>query len=128
MTLWSMAASPLILGTDLTHLDATDLAMLKNKAVISVDQDAIAAKRIVDSGNGQVFSKRESDGDHVIALFNTSATATTTVTVSLSAAGISGPVSATDLWTGKSAGTISGTYKVTLGPGAVKLIRTTAAS
>ena len=118
-----MAASPLILGTDLTHLDSTDLAMLKNKAVISVDQDAIAAKRIVDSGNGQVFSKRESNGDYVIALFNTSASATTTVGVKLSAAGIGGRASGTDLWTGDATGTLSGTYSVKLGPGVVKLIR-----
>jgi alpha-galactosidase len=124
MTLWSMADSPLILGTDLTHLDSTDLAMLKNKAVISVDQDGVAAKRIVKSGNAQVFSKRESNGAYVIALYNTSATATTTVSVPLSAVGISGAVTATDLWTGASTGTISGTYTVTLGPGAVKLIRT----
>jgi alpha-galactosidase len=127
MTLWSMADSNLVLGTDLTHLDSTDLAMLTNKAVISVDQDAIAARRIVDSGNGQVFSKRESDGDYVIALYNTSATATTTVSVPLSAAGISGSVTATNLWTGASTGTISGTYSVSLGPGAVQLIRTNGA-
>ena len=84
----------------------TGLAMLENKAVISVDQDGVAAGRIVDSGNGQVFSKRESDGDDVIALYNTSATATATTTVSvpLSAAGISGSVTATNLWTGASAG------------------------
>ena len=123
MTLWSMAASPLILGTDLTHLDSTDLAMLKNKAVIGVDQDAIAAKRIVDSGDGQVFSKRESNGDYVIALFDTSASATTTVGVKLSAAGIGGRASGTDLWTGDATGTLSGTYSVKLGPGAVRLIR-----
>jgi len=124
MTLWSMADSPLILGTDMTNLDPTDLAMLTNKAVISVDQDGVAAARIVDSGNGQVFSKRESNGDYVIALYNTSATATTTVSVPLSAAGISGSVTATNLWTGASTGSISGTYSVTLGPGAVQLIRT----
>jgi alpha-galactosidase len=124
MTLWSMGASPLVLGTDLTNLDPTDLAMLKNKAVISVDQDAVAAKRIVDSGNGQAFSKKEKNGDTVIALFNTSASASTTVSVPLSSAGVSGSVTATDLWTGASTGTISGTYSVTLGPGAVKLIRT----
>jgi alpha-galactosidase len=124
MTLWSMADSPLVLGTNLTDLDPTDLAMLENTAVISVDQDGVAAERIVDSGNGQAFSKRESNGDYVIALYNTSATATTTVSVPLSAAGISGSVTATNLWTGASTGTISGTYSVTLGPGAVQLIRT----
>jgi len=124
MTLWSMADSPLVLGTNLTDLDSTDLAMLTNKAVISVDQDGVAAGRIVDDGDNQVFSKRESNGDYVIALYNTSTTATSTVSVPLSAAGITGSVTATDLWTGASTGSISGTYSVALGPGAVKLIRT----
>ena len=58
LTLWSMASAPLLLGTDLTHLDATDKAMLTNDSVLGVDQDGVAAKRIVDSGNDQVFSKR----------------------------------------------------------------------
>ena len=49
MSLWSLAASPLILGTDLTHLDPLDLSYLKNRAVISVDQDAIDASRIVNT-------------------------------------------------------------------------------
>jgi alpha-galactosidase len=124
MTLWSMADSPLILGSNLAKLNPADLAMLTNQAVISVDQDGVAAARIVDDGDGQAFSKRESNGDHVIALYNTSATATTTVSVPLAAAGISGSVTATNLWTGASAGSISGTYSVTLGPGAVQLIRT----
>src|SRR6266496_1742348 len=47
MSLWALAASPLILGTDLTNLDPTDLGYLKNTAVLAVDQDAIDASRIV---------------------------------------------------------------------------------
>jgi hypothetical protein len=128
LTLWSMASAPLLLGTDLTHLDATDLAMLTNDAVLGVDQDGIAAKRIVDSGSGQVFAKKESSGAVVIALFNTSTTASATVSVSLSAAGIgSGKATVTDLWAGKSGGTVSGTYRATLRPGETRLIRAVAA-
>src|SRR5205085_358762 len=47
MSLWSLAASPLILGTDLTALDPTDLALLKNRDVLAVDQDGIDATRVV---------------------------------------------------------------------------------
>ncbi len=126
LSLWSMAASPLILGTDLTDLDSTDLGYLKNKAVLAVDQDAVDASRIVDNGNQQVFSKTESDGSVIIGLFNYSGSASQTVSVNLAAAGITGSPTATDLWTGSSAGTISGTYSVDLGPGAVKLLRTPA--
>jgi alpha-galactosidase len=123
MSLWALAASPLILGTDLTKLDATELGYLKNARVLAVDQDAIDAARIVDNGNQQVYSKTEKDGSVIIGLFNYSGTGSTTVSVALSAAGISGSATATDLWSGASLGTISGTYSVNLGAGAVRLIK-----
>jgi alpha-galactosidase len=123
MSLWSMAASPLVINADLTHLDATDVSYLTNGAVIAVDQDAIDARRIVNSGNDQVFAKTEKDGDVILGLFNYSGSASTTDTVSLSSAGLSGSGTATNLWTGAPAGTVSGTYSVTLGPGAVQLLK-----
>jgi alpha-galactosidase len=123
MSLWALAASPLILGTDLTNLNSTELGYLKNARVLAVDQDAIDASRIVNNGNQQVFSKTEKDGSVVIGLFNYSGTGSATVGVALSAAGISGSATATDLWSGASLGTISGTYSVSLGAGAVKLIK-----
>ncbi|ACU76052.1 glycoside hydrolase clan GH-D [Catenulispora acidiphila DSM 44928] len=123
MSLWALAASPLILGTDLTNLNSTELGYLKNGRVLAVDQDAIDASRIVNNGNQQVYIKKEKDGSVIIGLFNYSGTGSTTVSVPLSAAGISGSATATDLWSGASVGTISGTYSVTLGAGAVKLIK-----
>ncbi len=36
MTLWSISAAPLVLGTDLTHMDATDLSLLTNDEVLAV--------------------------------------------------------------------------------------------
>ncbi|HUN31115.1 MAG TPA: hypothetical protein VMU95_03775 [Trebonia sp.] len=123
MSLWAMAASPLVIDADLTHLNSTDLTYLKNSAVIGVDQDSIDATRIVNSGNDQVFAKTESNGDIILGLFNYSGTASTTDTVSLSSAGLHGSGTATNLWTGASAGTVSGTYSVTLGAGAVQLLK-----
>ena len=125
MSLWAMGAAPLTLGTDLTDLDATDLGYLKNARVLAVDQDAVDAKRILSSGDQQAYSKTEANGDVILGLFNYSGTASTTVTVPLSSAGLSGSATATDLWTGGSLGTISGSYSVTLAPGAVRLIRAT---
>jgi alpha-galactosidase len=90
-----MAASPLLLGVDLTDLDSTELGYLKNTAVIAVD----------------------------LGLFNYSGSTSQTVTVSLAAAGIRGSATATNLWTGASAGTLSGTYSATLGAGAVRLLK-----
>jgi hypothetical protein len=71
MSLWSLAASPLILGTDLTHLDPADLALLRNRDVLGVDQDGIDASRIASSGGRQVFAKTEKNGDVIVGLFNT---------------------------------------------------------
>jgi hypothetical protein len=75
ISLWALGASPLILGVDLTRLDATDLGYLKNTAVLAVDQDSVAAKRVVNGGTRQVFAKTEPGGDVIVGLFNTGAVA-----------------------------------------------------
>ena len=87
MSLWALAASPFILGTDLTSLDPTDLALLKNRSVISVDQDSIDASRIADTATEQTFAKTEKNGDVVVGLFNTSS-APEAVATSASALGL----------------------------------------
>jgi alpha-galactosidase len=123
MTLWAMAASPLILGTDLTNLDPTDLAMLTNDRVIAVNQDGVAAGRIVNSGGAQVWRKKESSGAYVVALFNTNTTGNLTVSVNWSQVGFSGSATVTNLWSGASQGTVTGSYSATLRPGEARLIR-----
>jgi Alpha galactosidase A/Alpha galactosidase C-terminal beta sandwich domain len=75
LSLWALASSPLILGTDLTHLDPVDLGLLENRAVIAVDQDAIDASRIAYNSTSQIFAKTEKNGDVVVGLFNTGASA-----------------------------------------------------
>jgi Alpha galactosidase A/Alpha galactosidase C-terminal beta sandwich domain/Carbohydrate binding module (family 6)/Carbohydrate binding module (family 35) len=123
MTLWAMAASPLLLGTDLTNLTSTDIAMLTNDRLIAVDQDGYAASRIAGSGANQVWRKREDNGDFIVALFNTDASASSTVSVTWSQVGFSGSATVTDLWSGTSLGTISNSYSVTLRPGENRLLR-----
>jgi hypothetical protein len=72
MSLWALAASPLVINADMTDLDRADLNLLENHAVISVDQDAIDATRFVDTSTQQVFAKTEKSGGAVAGLFNTS--------------------------------------------------------
>jgi len=99
MSLWALAASPLILGTDLTHLDPTDLGYLTNRAVLSVDQDSIDAARVLDTPAAQVFAKTEKSGDVVAGLFNTGSQPEV---ISTTAAAVGLPASTTyllnDLW------------------------------
>ncbi|MBW8817544.1 MAG: alpha-galactosidase [Streptomyces sp.] len=122
-TLWAMAASPLLLGTDLTDLDPVDKAMLTNDRLIGVDQDGVAAKRIVNSGVKQVWSKKESDGQYVVALFNTGTSGNATVAVDWSQVGFTGSGDVTDLWSGSHKGAIADSYSATLRPGETRLIR-----
>jgi hypothetical protein len=122
-TLWAMAASPLILGTDLTALTSTDLAMLSNDRLIGVNQDGVAAARIVNSGSNQVWRKREANGDFIVALFNTATSGSSTVSVSWSQVGFSGSADVTDLWSGAGQGSFASSYSATLRPGETRLIR-----
>ncbi len=103
LSLWSLGSAPLILGGDLTSavtnaygtrasLTRRDLALLENRQVIEVDQDAIDASRIVDVGSPghgaghQVFAKKEPRGDAIAGLFNTTTNLTSrAATISVTA-------------------------------------------
>jgi hypothetical protein len=103
LSLWALGSSPLLLGVDLTHLDPLDLQYLKNTAVLAVDQDSIAATRVVNTGTQQVFAKKDANGDVIVGLFNTGSQAGT-VSVNASAVGLAekeGGYSLENLWTGK---------------------------
>jgi Alpha galactosidase C-terminal beta sandwich domain/Alpha galactosidase A len=100
LSLWSLASSPLILGTNLTKLCQTDLNLLKNQAVLSVDQDGIDASMITDTPDARVVAKTEPDGDVAVGLFNTTGRAET---ISTTASAIGLPTTSsyelTNLWT-----------------------------
>ena len=106
LSLWSLASSPLILGSDLTSkvtnaygtsasLTRRDLKLLTNARVIKVDQDSIDASQIAvagspgDQAGDQVFAKVEHGGDAVVGLFNTTTTLTSSpVSISTTAAAL----------------------------------------
>jgi hypothetical protein len=94
LALWSLASSPLILGSDLTTLNPTqnpvDYALLTNKEVLKVDQDSIDARRIVDTPGQQVFTKTEPGGDVIVGLFNTSYSRPEAISTSATALGLHG--------------------------------------
>lgn len=127
LTLWAMAAAPLLLGTDLTQLDAGDTSLLINDRVLAVDGDGVAANRVIDAGSAQVFAKREPTGDFIVALFNTDTNNPMTVSVDWSMVGFSGTANVIDLWSGTSLGPFDSTYSVALQPGDSRLVRVTPA-
>ncbi len=125
LALWALASSPLILGTDLTNLDRTDLALLKNRSVIAVDQDSIDASRLVDDPTEQVFAKTEKNGDVVAGVFNTGSTPQVITTSAATLKAASGnDYRVTDLWTGKTTET-TGTISAAVPSHGVALVRIT---
>ncbi len=74
VALWAMLPSPMILGCDLTRLDAFTLALLRNPEVVALHQDPLGApvQRITGSLDApiQVWSRPLWDGTHAVGLFN----------------------------------------------------------
>jgi Alpha galactosidase C-terminal beta sandwich domain/Alpha galactosidase A len=113
LSLWSLASSPLILGTNLTELCRPDLRLLRNRAVLSVDQDGIDASMIVNKSTEKVVAKAEKNGDVAVGLFNTTPQPEV-ISAKASAIGLAGGGSylLTNLWTHritKSGSTITAT-------------------
>ncbi|HEX9336936.1 MAG TPA: glycoside hydrolase family 27 protein [Pseudonocardiaceae bacterium] len=125
MTFWSIEAAPLLLGTDLTKLDPTDLAMLRNREVIAVDRASRPAHPLSQATGQQVWFARNRDGSFTVALFNLDA-APATVGVTWSALGITGPVVARDLWSHTNLGVVPGGFSVSLASHASRLLRVVA--
>jgi hypothetical protein len=99
-TLWSEMASPLLLSTDLTELSPAELAIIKNKGIIAVDQDKLGAQgTIVQRGSGyNVLAKPLSNGDVAVVLFNKGDKAQTISTTAANVGlGSGAPLRLTDL-------------------------------
>ncbi|MDR3035930.1 MAG: glycoside hydrolase family 27 protein, partial [Kitasatospora sp.] len=71
-SMWSVMASPLLIGTDLRKADQATFDILGNKEVIAVDQDPLGKQGAVVSSDGGrwVVSKPMADGSRAVALFN----------------------------------------------------------
>lgn len=72
MTLWAMSAAPLLMGHDLRHTGAAARALLENRAVIAIDQDArgVQGTAVRKAGAIEIWRKPLADGAVAVALFN----------------------------------------------------------
>ena len=117
MTLWSIEASPLLLGTDLTKLDPADVKLITNDEVIAVDQAGIPATPVSQATPQQVWISKQRDGSSIVALFNL---ADTPATVS---ATFAAPSNVRDLWAHRTVARDVTGYSADLAPHASRLFR-----
>lgn len=112
LTLWAMQAAPLLIGADMSQLDAFTIALLTNDEVLDVDQDMLgkAGGRVWKSEKLEVWSRPLADGTTAVALFNRGMKPTE-VTAKWSDIGVSGSQPVRDLWMRKELGVFSGSYR-----------------
>jgi len=79
ISLWSLMAAPLLIGSDMTKLDDFTLSLLTNDEVLAVDQDelgkqATCVMKINEVGglvaDVRVYEKELADGGHAVGFFN----------------------------------------------------------
>lgn len=123
MSLWSLLAAPLFSSTDLTKLNPSQLSILTNHEVITVDQDSkgIQGRRISQIGPVQVWSKPLSHGRMAVGLFN-AGESPLHASVNFHILGYSHPVHVRDVWEKKDLGVFKNNYSTTVPKHGVVLI------
>jgi alpha-galactosidase len=142
ISLWCLLSSPLLIGCDLTRLDAFTLNLLTNDEVLAVNQDPLGkqAGRISDKDGGQTWVKDLKDGSKAVGLFNVDDTKKSPsdyfswdkskdesikITFKASEAGITGKFKVRDLWRQKDLGIFSDEFSAVVPHHGVKLFKIT---
>lgn len=125
-SLWCLLAAPLMAGNDLANMSAETKAILTNREVIAVDQDALGAqgRRVKKDGDSEVWSKEMKDGSRTVILLNRSASEAS-ISVAWTDIGYPDHVSASvrDLWAAKDLGKFTGSFQASVpGHGVVMVI------
>jgi alpha-galactosidase len=120
LTLWAMARSPLILGANLTQLDAATLKLITNRDVLRIDQTATRSGQVLHSGNIIAWTADlpadSPDGSIALAFFNVGEEQVV-VDTQFAAFNIEdGVYHVKDAWTGKSLGKLKSIPNLTLEP------------
>ena len=99
LTLWSMSAAPLLMGHDLRLTSASAAALLANREVIAVDQDAagIQGRAVRKTGAIEIWSRKLADGSVAVAGFNRD-TSAAVMSFQAADAGFTTLTSVRDLW------------------------------
>jgi alpha-galactosidase len=125
MTIWCLDSAPLLLGNDLTQMDAFTLSLLENDEVLAIDQDAMGKQgTTVEKGDGfLVYEKHLADGSIAVGLFNLADDGPATITANWADLGISGKRSVRDLWRQKDLGQFTGSFAIRVAPHSAELVK-----
>ena len=124
LSMWALAASPLLISCDMTKFDEFTLSLLRNDEVIAIDQDPLgkAAACIVDKGGYEIWARPLADGSIAVGLFN-KGLKESEIVFDMAAAGMEGKWEVRDCWRQIDEGVFSDVYKKCVYGHATHLIR-----
>lgn len=129
ITMWCMMSAPLLIGCDMTKLDAFTLGLLTNDEVLAIDQDAlgIQAVRFAQLGGVHVYGKPLEDGSVALCFLNRGEARARVTLPNLAYHGIDGRRHVRDLWRQKDLPDAEGSISATVPPHGVMLYKLTRA-
>ena len=125
ISLWSLLASPLLIGCDMAQMDEFTQSLLTNDEVLDISQDSLgkqAARVQQQKGGVEVWAKELEDGSKAVGLFNRKTTPMT-IAALWESLGIKGRQIVRDVWRQKDLGSFDGKFETTVAPHGVVLVR-----
>jgi alpha-galactosidase len=138
VSIFSLAAAPLLIGCPIEQLDKFTLSLLSNDEVIAINQDALGkGGRLVKEENGfQIWVKPLEQGAYAVGIFNVDYFGKTPVsyfhwynekprnyTLDLNKLGLEGKWGLRDVWRQKDLGVYAGSFKATIPHHGVVMIK-----
>jgi alpha-galactosidase len=115
--LWCVMTAPLMLGDDPRHLTPEEKDLILNKECIAIDQDPTEqGRRIKADGDGEIWAKKLSNGGMAVLLLNRNGAVSKAVAFSAKDIGLTGKLSAKDVYGRKDLGTLQATFSRDLPP------------
>ena len=126
MSLWAILAAPLLAGNDLSAMTPETTALLTNREVIAVDQDAEGKQgdRVTAEGPIEVWARPLAGGVMAVGIFNR-LSGVETAHVDFRKLGFADGVHAHDLWKGADVGKLGPDYSVQVPGHGVVFLRVT---
>lgn len=124
ISLWSLLASPLLIGCDMSQLDDFTLGLLKNSEVIEINQDVLGkqAQRIINNSVYQVWVRDLEDGSKAVGIFNMTQSGQE-ISVKWDELGLSGPKTVRDVWRQKDINKFDKEFKTFVAPHGVTFVK-----
>jgi alpha-galactosidase len=113
ISLWSLLASPLLIGCDLTQLDPFTLSLLTNDEVLAINQDPLGkqAGLVARGDSSQIWMRLLADSSMAVGVFNLAVDARP-VDVDLAKIGLDGKWMMRDVWPQKDLGYVKSHFQM----------------